>query len=500
MNPARNVSFKIFVLLFFIMSSPVIMSQEQIQVLNADKNSYRPQTNKARVLSGNVIIEHQGAMLYCDKAYYYDTANMAKAFGHVQINRADTLNIYGDTIYYEGNTKKATVFGNVKLVDDNSILRTPSLHYNLDSNIAYYNNGGFMTDMHTGDTLISDQGVFYGNKSEIEFTGNVYYKNENYTIISDKMSYNTDEGKIYYKGPTTIVSDENTIYCEKGWYDTRNNISSFSGNSEIHSNDQLIKGDSIYYNRQNGEGEIFGNLSIRDSVNKVKITGGYGKYNEKEGRYQVTQNPILEKYNDLDTLFLKADTIFADIDTINNQNSILAHRHVQFMQGQLYGKCDSLYYNESDSVLNMFYDPVLWQDSSQLSSDTIFIRIFDGLIQKLDMKNHAMIVSQVDSIKYNQISGKNMYGFFSENNLQTVRVIGNGQTVYYTENDTGEIIGMDYSICSDIRIQLNEDKIEKIVFINSPTSTMYPIDKVPEDKKILKGFKWRIAEKKKIIF
>lgn len=475
-----------------------VFGQEKIRVLNADINMFNPKVSEARLLYGNVQIEHDGALLFCDTAQYFDKDNLAKAYGHVQINQNDTLNVYGDTIFYYGNSKEAEVFGNVKLIDDNAILRSPSLVYKLDSNIAYYDKGGFMYDSETGDTLISDRGVYYGKQSLMDFSGNVLYKSKDYTIVSDRMLYNSNDGRVTFKGPTTITTGDDEIYCENGWYDTRTDESSFSGNGKIVSDGQTITGDSISYNRAKGSGEMFGNVILIDTASDFAASGGYAKVNQNTGEYLLTDNPQFSKFNENDTLLMKADTLFAFVDTVSNQKMIRAYYNVRFIQQSLVGKCDSLYYNEQDSILQMFNEPILWQDSSQIFGDTIFLITYDGALQEMKVNNKAFIISMADTVGYDQISGKYINGYFKENSLKKVFVLGNGQTIYYAYSDEDGYIGMDRSVCSNIRIEFKEDEIEQIVFIEKPESVLYPLKDVKEDEKLLKGFRWMYDEKLKI--
>jgi lipopolysaccharide export system protein LptA len=480
------VAYILFALLCFSSNA-----QDRIRVINADNNSYRPDENRARVLTGNVKIEHQGILLFCDTALYFQEENLAKAYGHTQINQADTLNVYGDTIYYEGNLRIATVFGDVKLVDDNSILRAPILVYKLDSNVAYYDKGGFMYDSETGDTLVSDVGTYYGNQKLMDFTGNVYYRSSDYLIESDRMLYDSKNDRVIFKGPTTITSDNgDVIKCERGWYDVKNDISSFSGNGEIINNDQNIKGDSIIYDRVNGNGEIFGNMIVVDTASDFEVTGDYGKINQKTGEYLVTGDPLFKKFENEDTLWLKADTLLAKFDSITNESRIQAYYNVRFINSSMTGKCDSMYYSEKDSVLEMYDDPIVWKDSSQISGDTILMDIYKGEIDHIWILNKAFLISMADSVGFNQVSGKRMKGLFSKNELNRMFVYGNGQTIYYAENDEDGYIGMDKSVCTDIRIEMEDADIREIVFIKKPESVLYPMDDIKEDDRLLKGFKW----------
>jgi len=476
----------------FVLLSLKTQAQGKVRILNADFNTYNTARSEARILQGNVKIEHQGVYLFCDTAHYYIEQNLAKAYGHVQINQADTLNVYADTLFYYGYTREFTAYGNAKLIDDNAILKSPSLTYKLDSNVAYYNRGGFMYDNKTGDSLISDRGTYYGQQKIIDFNGNVYYKSADYQIESDHMRYHSKESKIYFTGPTliTTLTDTNTIYCEKGWYNTETDESSFSGNSKIIADGQEISGDSIVYNRNTGEGEVFGHMVVTDTAADMLVTGGYGKINQETGDYLITEDPVFQKINSKDTLFLRADTLFAQIDSIKHNNRIQAYHNVRFLQSNLVGKCDSMYYSEKDSILEMYQAPVLWSDSSQLSGDTILLRIFDGNIERMYINTKAFVISQTDSIGYNQVSGRHMVGYFVENDLNKMLVNGNGKSIYYAQGDDGFYIGMDYSVCTNIRVQMKKAGIDKITLLNKPESTLYPMDQIPKDIELIKGFTW----------
>ncbi len=61
----------------------------------------------AFLLTGNVSVNHDGAVLTCNKAYYFKNENYIKAFGNVQIVQGDTLYLNSKYAEYNGNLKKA---------------------------------------------------------------------------------------------------------------------------------------------------------------------------------------------------------------------------------------------------------------------------------------------------------------------------------------------------------------------------------------------------------
>ena len=170
---------------------------------------------------------------------------------------------------------------------------------------------------------------------------------------------------------------------------------------------------------------------------------------------------------------------------------MLAYNKVRFYKSDLQGKCDSLRYSYSDSVMQMLNEPVIWNEENQMTSDSIDLITGSKQLKELRMYNNAFIISKEDSIRYNQIKGRNMIGYFNtDNKMQKVKVTGNGQTIYYGREDDGKYIGVNKAICSDIILYLDSNHIDKITFLNKPDATLYPIDELPQNELILKNFKW----------
>jgi hypothetical protein len=193
----------------------------------------------------------------------------------------------------------------------------------------------------------------------------------------------------------------------------------------------------------------------------------------------------------------KTDTVkFSNDSLAEKHRMILAYRRVKFFRKDLQGKCDSLAYVSNDSLMKMFNKPVLWSDENQLTAKFIKIKISDGKVYKLQMTENSFIISKEDSLRFNQIKGKNMMGLFSENELYKIDVFGNGESVYFAKDDQdGSFIGVNKAVCTNISISIKEKKVDKITMKNSPDAVMYPIKELPPQELILKDFIWRGAER-----
>ena len=231
-------------------------NKTQVIIKQADRLYRDERVSDAQVLQGNVIFEHDGALMYCDSALIFQEENSLEAYGNIKVNQGDTISITGDSLFYLGDEKLAKLRGNIFFKEKDLKLTTNILNYDLNSGIATYYYGGTIVSTENNNKLSSQTGSYNSNTESLFFKDSVRLINPEYTIESDTLTYNTISEVSYFHGPTFIRSDENLIYCEHGWYDTQNEISSFWSNTYIISKEQKLEGDSIYYDRNIGEGKL----------------------------------------------------------------------------------------------------------------------------------------------------------------------------------------------------------------------------------------------------
>ena len=351
---------------------------------------------------------------------------------------------------------------------------------------AYYYGGGTMNSITRKNKLVSEKGTFNTETNTIFFKKNVKLENESYTMTSDTLIFNTLSEITYFHGPTHIISDSNTIYCESGWYDTKTEKASFSKHALVNYGEQTLTGDSIYYERNEGIGKAYRNIVLTDTSSKLIVKGGYGMFNEKTNYSIITKKPLLIQHEEKDTLYLTADTLELFQDSIRTE--YFAYRNVKFYKNDLQGSTDSLAYSEKDSLMTFFGNPVLWSGENQLNSDSLKIKTFEGKVYNIFMKQNCFIVEQKDSLHFNQIKGKEMTGYFDKNELKRLFVKGNGEALYFMEEDS-TISAMNKIVCNNILIEVDSSELQNITFYEQPTGSVTPIKDVKVEEIILKDFK-----------
>jgi lipopolysaccharide export system protein LptA len=489
-------------LVIFLLFSPGLHSQvsqeakpvrKAIDLKNADVDFIEKDLITGRDwhrLLGNVIFLHNNITLTCDSAHYLPDKNQVTSFSKVHIKQGDTLDLYSDYLFYDGKSELSLAKGNVELIDKETHLYTDTINYDVKNKIARYDDRGRMTNGH--NTLTSIVGIYYVSESLFHFKDSVKIVNPDYVMTADTMDYNTNTEISYFTGPTELKGDSIYLYCEKGWYDTKNDRTNIWKNAIIDNRKQLIHGDSLFFDNTSGFGQSFRNVVIQDTTNNLIVQGEYAWYYKEPEKFLVTDKAVFIQVSKKDSLFLHADTITSITVT---DSAAVAYKLMKAFHGcrifskGMQAKCDSLSYSFQDSVIRLYRAPVLWSEENQLTADSMAVFTKNRQTDRLELYTSAFVTSQIDSIRFNQIKGRSLTGYFKKNELYKIEIKGNGESIYYLL-DGDNIAGVNQSKCVNIEIYITNGKIQEIYEYQDPEGNIDPPEpKIPKMLR-LPGFSW----------
>ncbi len=459
-----------------------------------------------KILIGSVVLKHDSSYMFCDSALYNFSQQTFRAFGNVHVfsptnNALDTVHMWGDSLNYHGEEKMAMVRENIILKKDSLMLYTNNLDYNTSEDVAYYFGGG--TTLNGEDTLVSVFGYYYANKDEIYFRDSVRAYNPKYTIFSDTLMHDTKHKISYILGSTRIVSTDTSnsyLYCENGWYNHQTDIAQFNHNALMVHETSTLKGDSLYYDRKLHLGRAFNNVEAVDSTQNAILAGNYGEYHEVSEQALLTDSAQFIKIMKNDTLFMHADTLTSVNDSVVTATDtsrfkiIKAFHRVKIFKSDFQAKCDSLVYTLLDSTFELHGMPVLWSGKNQLSSKFIKALTEKSEIRKIQMFNNSLIASISDTLRFDQIKGKNMLVFIDSGRLSKIEVRENSAAIYFVREKKRQetILTGVYKVTSvDMNIFMGRKKVEDIWFYKSPEGTLYPPFTLSNNELKFNNFKWQ---------
>lgn len=469
-------------------------TNERVYLIHADRlrfDQFGPVPG-AQVLNGNVAFRHQGAKLYCDSAYFYQESNSFRAFGHVRMYQGDTLSLFSDYAYYDGNDQMAEARYNVVLTHRKTKLYTDSLNYDRLYGIGYFFEGGKMIDK--DNVLVSDWGEYDTETREAVFNYSVNLKNPQFVLETDTLHYDTRTSLAHIVGPSKITSGASVIHTAQGYYDTDKDFARLYGRSTLENNGKTLTADSLFNDDKTKISEGFGNVVYNDTVNKNAMTSNYFWYNDSTGYAFATDSAVMKDYSQGDTLFVHSDTMKVytfNIDTDSVYRKAHCYYKVRAFRTDVQAVCDSLVYNTKDSCMTMYKDPITWNANRQLLGEVIEVFLKDSTIDHAHVINQALSAEMLrDSLKFNQVSSREMFGFFEDGAICMTEAVGNVQAIYYMQDDRdSSFTNMGYIETDTMRMFMKDRKLQKI-WTCKQTGRMYPITQIPPDKKELPSFVW----------
>ncbi|WP_445382658.1 OstA-like protein [Robiginitalea sp. IMCC43444] len=442
-----------------------------------------------------VQFEHQGADLWCDYAFLYQKDNRLEAIGNVRLKQGDSILMTSGYVEYDGNLKLAKAYEKVRLTNRSMTLTTDTLYFDREKQESYYRDYGKVVD--SVNTLTSEVGRYYMIPKKYQFLDSVYIQNPDYTLESRRLDYYTTSKNAYMYGPSTITGDTYQIYCERGFYDTRTETGYGIKNTEIHYSNRIIEGDSVYFNKANEFASATNNIKVTDTINQGVIRAHYAEVHKGRDSVFATRRAVSISLVEQDSLYMHGDTLM--VTGKPDARILRAFRNAKFYKTDMSGKCDSIHFEESKGLTQMIRRPVLWNLENQMTGDSIHL-ISNKETEKMDslkVLGNAFIISE-DSIGqrgYNQAKGKDLFGKFLENELKIVDLVKNTEVIYWMYDDDDQLLGINKTICSKIRLELENSDIEQITFYTDPDGDIFPEKDLPEASRILKGFIWRGDER-----
>jgi hypothetical protein len=447
-----------------------------------------------------VQFEHQGADLWCDVAVFYKQENRLKAIGNIRLKQGDSVTMSSGKMDYDGNTRLAKAYENVILKSQTSengdmTLTTDTLRFNRESQQAYYQDFGTVVD--SANTLTSEIGRYFMETKKYQFLDSVHVKNLQYVLDSEQLDYYTTSKNAYMYGPSTITGETYKIYCERGFYDTKIESGYGIKNTRIDYNNRIIEGDSVYFDKATEFASATNNITVTDTINKGIIRAHYAEVFKAKDSVFATKRAVAISLVEQDSLFTHGDTLM--ITGKPEARILRAFHNAKFFKTDMSGKCDSIHSEEATGLTKLFRDPILWNGPNQMTGDSIHIKS-NTKTEQLDsliVLQNAFIIS-LDSISktgYNQAKGINLFGQFRENELKIIDLVGNNEVIYYMYNDDEELIGINKTKCSAIRIIMANNDVEDLTFKRDPDGDIFPESDPDLGSRTLEGFIWRGDER-----
>ncbi len=197
-----------------------------------------------------------------------------------------------------------------------------------------------------------------------------------------------------------------------------------------------------------------------------------------------------------------ADSLSAPVDSLAAPPAdstliryVKAWNKVRMYRSDLQAACDSMVFTELDSIARLYGSPVLWNEvHNQLSADEMQLLMKDGSLDRGSMITNAWLISERDSVHYNQIKSTEMLGYFRDNKIYRFDALGGVSAIFYMVEDS-VITTINVKESKSLTAALKDGTAQRMLYVESIKSDAYPVGELPVEKQRLKDFKWRGDER-----
>lgn len=196
--------------------------------------------------------------------------------------------------------------------------------------------------------------------------------------------------------------------------------------------------------------------------------------------------------NAADSLTVAADSLSAPKDS-TKLNFITAIKNVKMFRKDIQLACDSLVYNDLDSLVRMYEKPFVWNEGNrQYSADSIYAVIKDRAMQKASLMSNAFIIVKEDSLCFDQIRATEMLAYFDTTGALTrFDALGEANAVFYLQEDS-VYATVNKSAAKMLSAQFLNGELDKVYYFDAAKNDGYPVAQMTRDERVLKGFDWQI--------
>lgn len=507
-------------------------------MLKSDQMTYYSADNTARFRGRLVeLFDKEGNTLRTEWLDYNTKDSVAVFSGGGSMMNRDSSVIESDKGRYEAREKVFYFSEDVQVWMDSILISTDRMDYNTAQARAYFHDN---TSVWKDKGYVNADSGWYDRKNKlIHFADNVYMDDPEYEAWAAEVSYDENSGEVnMYENAQVLDTARRAYYTADHILYQKDSIAGrvtlsrdpaiiLCGENDSGQPDTLyVRADSLLvYSRfkcdipeqeisdaaQRLEDIMFDALKKKrdeQAAERAKATeealrkAGKLPPEQKAAENQKAKAPVADSLAaQRDSLQVPADSLRAPSDTLASAPDstkiryVLGYRQVKAFRSDLQLSCDSLVFCELDSIARLFGRPILWNEiKNQLTSETMQILIKDGNAHRGSMVTDAWIVSQVDTVYYNQIKSTEMVGYFHDNDLYRYDALGGVNALFFMM-DGDLVTTANLKEAKSLSAMIRDGNARRLLYNEQISSDAYPAVDLPKEKMYLKGFEWRGKER-----
>lgn len=174
-----------------------------------------------------------------------------------------------------------------------------------------------------------------------------------------------------------------------------------------------------------------------------------------------------------------------------------AINNVKMFRRDMQFACDSLVYNDLDSLARLYKNPVIWNEPNrQYYADSIAVILRNNSVEKANLMSSAFVVTEEkENMYYDQIKGAELVAYFDGGGTITrFDALGGASAIFYLK-EHDELATVNRIEGKMLHAEFVDGEIDRFYFFEQPKNNFMPIVQMKSEEHTLSGFHWD-AEKR----
>lgn len=508
----------------------IVINQGDTLTIVGDTLLYDGNTRFANVLGKSVILRDKKVTLRTTKLNYDLNRDQAYYPVYGTINQ-DSSKLSSKEGYYNTKTKFFRYIGDVEILNPSYLLCTDSLDYNTYTKEAIFKS--FTTIKSRNGDLSAYKGKYNIKTKVSAFHGRAKVANISYSLEADTLNFDNISESGLAVGNVVFISfsDSLKVIGNKGQRIGNLGLTKIMGetiteriankdtlylasdtlwvyekvvNSIDSSKTNLIKKPILITDSSKSNAKTIDTLKSSEVKNdslknillktdSLKIVGSSKKNADSKKLEKNNKNSINNKDEVQTIVNIEKETKNStEKDKKKDIIKIVADGKVKVFRKDFQSVCDSLIYNIKDSMIYFYTQPIIWNLDNQLEADSVIITLKNNKLKQLKMIQNGFVISQDTISNFNQIKGRKIDAYFDDTSaLKTIKVEGNGESLYFALDEKNKIVGLNMVQCSSMQFNFGSKKIKQITFKGNPESTLISPKEITKTDMNLEKFEWK---------
>lgn len=498
----------------------VELRNKQNNILRTKILDYNTKDSVAVFSGGASMKSEDGQIIESDKGSYFNAVNLFKFNDNVNMF-VDSVFVKTDSLDYDSDKEKAYFTSAIDFWKDDNILTADAGWYEKAQETFYFNDN--VHAVSADQESWSDTLYFYRNFNDVLMLGNVQLQDTTRSVasVSDYFYYKDAVSEITLKEKAAVAmwtesqGQIDTTYLGADMFRLHTIKKCDIDSLEIANAKtrlEFINADPVSEyrkraaqeyerNRAQMEEEMGLSSGLSAQSGRSAVINGPKQEEEQEQPEQPQQSELLEQEQEpeemqsqeleLQELALPEEAPQQIADTTEIA-FMLGLGNVKVFREDIQLRCDSLVFNELDSIARLHINPIVWNEGRrQYTSDSLFVLVNQDGPEKASLMSNAFIAVQEDSVLYDQIMSTEVMAYFNKDaELTRFDALGGASALFYIE-ENDELVTANKVETKLMSATLKDGEVETVYYFDAPKNDVYPVAQLSEQERIFKGFNWQ---------